>query len=143
MKTSVLVVEDFGPFRDLICSMLKSNPDLRIDCAVGNGVQAVEKAAELQPDLVLLDIGLPGLDGIEAARQIRGLSPRSKIVFVTQEHSAEVVAEALAAGASGYVAKADAGTELLLAVNAVLRQGTFVGKRVQDVVIGLAKDGGF
>lgn len=141
MKTSVLVAEDFEPFRDLLCAMLKSNPDIHIDCAVGNGIQAIEKAAELQPHLVLLDIGLPGLDGIEAARQIRSMSPRSKIIFLTQEYSLEVVTEALATGASGYVVKADAGTELLLAIDAVIHNGTFVGKRFRDLLKAVSADG--
>ena len=83
----------------------------------------------LQPDLILLDIGLPKLDGIEAARRIRELAPRSKILFVSQEHSVEVVQAAFSAGASGYVVKVDVGTELLIAVEAVLRGERFVGSR--------------
>lgn len=96
---------------------------------VSNGLVAVREAQRLQPDLILLDIGLPILNGFEAARQIRTLSPTSKIVFVTQESSADVVQEALNIGASGYVVKADAGRELIAAVTAVLRGERFVGSR--------------
>jgi CheY-like chemotaxis protein len=79
--------------------------------------------------LIVLDIGLPSLNGIEAARRIRKLSPKSKILFVSQESSADVVQEALALGALGYVVKADAGKELLTAVNALVHGDRFVGKR--------------
>ena len=94
-----------------------------------DGLEAVQKAEELQPDLILLDIGLPSLNGIEVARQIRKLSPKSKILFVSQESSADVVQGALGTGAQGYVVKSDAGSELLEGVNAVLRGEQFVGNR--------------
>ena len=94
-----------------------------------DGLEAVQKAEELQPDLILLDIGLPSLNGIEVARQIRKLSPKSKILFVSQESSADVVQEALRLGAHGYVVKIDARRELLEGVNAVLRGEQFVSAR--------------
>jgi DNA-binding NarL/FixJ family response regulator len=124
----VLVVEDFEPFRQFICSKLRENPDLRLICEVADGLEAVRKAEELQPDLLLLDVGLPMLNGIEAARQIRKLAPDSKIVFVSQETSADVLQEAFHLGALGYVAKTDAGIDLLTAVSAALRGETFVSK---------------
>jgi DNA-binding NarL/FixJ family response regulator len=122
----VLVVEDFVPFRRLILSTLASMPDLQVVGEVSNGVEAVQKAVELQPDLILLDIGLPSLNGIEAARQIRELVPESKIIFLTQESSADVVQEALNLGAWAYVVKTEAGSELLTAVKAVLSGKTFL-----------------
>src|SRR5437868_2369562 len=106
----------------MLIATLENNPNIRIICEVADGAQAVEKANELQPDLILLDIGLPSLNGIEAARQISGLSPKSKIIFVTQEISAEVVTEAFEAGASGYVVKTDAARDLCAAVEAVLQR---------------------
>lgn len=96
---------------------------------VSDGSEAVREAQRLQPDLILLDIGLPTLNGLDAARQIRTLFPTSEIVFVTQESSADVVQEALNIGASGYVLKADAERELIAAVTAVLRGDQFVGSR--------------
>jgi DNA-binding NarL/FixJ family response regulator len=125
----VLVVEDSEEFRKFICSTLGERPELQIVGEVPDGLQAIQTAEQLQPDLIVLDIGLPLLDGIEVARQIRGLSPESKILFVSQESSVDVVREALHTGASGYVVKTDAGRELLEAVNAVLRGEQFVGKR--------------
>ena len=90
---------------------------------------AIKLAQALQPDLILLDIGLPKLNGIEAARRIRELVPRSKIIFCSQESSVDIVEAAFSAGASGYVVKVDAGSELLTAVDVVLRGEQFVGRR--------------
>jgi len=123
------VADDFEPFRRFLSSALQFRPDMQVICEVSDGLEAVQKATELQPDLILLDIGLPKLSGIEAARRIRKLSPQSKILFVSQESSAEVVQKALRLGASGYVVKLDAGSELPTAVNAVLRGERFVGSR--------------
>ena len=120
MSMRVLVVEDFAPFRQFVTSTLGKAPDVDVICEVSDGLEAVQKAEELKPDLILLDIGLPTLNGIEAARQIRKLSPESTIVFVSQESSADVVHEALSLGASAYVLKARAAIELLPVVNAVL-----------------------
>ena len=90
----VLVVEDFVPFRQFICSTLAKRGDLEVICEVSDGLEAVQMAEELKPDLILLDIGLPTLNGIEAARQILQLAPESKIIFLSQESSADIVQEA-------------------------------------------------
>src|SRR5580765_3236075 len=128
----VLVVEDFEPFRRFVCSTLTKRPEMQIVAEASDGLEAVQKAEEMQPDLIMLDVGLPTLNGIEVARRIRKLSPRSKILFVSQESSADLVHGALVAGACGYVVKTDAGSELLTAVNVVLRGGQFVGRRFSD-----------
>ena len=125
----VLVVEDYEPIQRFVASILQKQPELQIICKASDGLEAVQKAEELQPDLILLDIGLPSLNGIEVARQIRKLSSKSKILFVSQESSPDVVREALGTGAQGYVLKSDAGSELLEGVNAVLRGEQFVGNR--------------
>jgi len=122
----VLVVDDYEPFRRLACSMLGERPELQIVGEASDGLEAVRRAEELKPDLILLDIGLPTLNGIEAARQIRRLAPESRVIFLTQESSAEVVQEALSLGAWGYVVKARAGTDLLPAMEAVLLGKHFV-----------------
>jgi DNA-binding NarL/FixJ family response regulator len=120
------VVEDFEPFRRLVCSILRKRPEFQVVEEVADGLEAVRRAEELQPELVLLDIGLPSLNGIDVARRIRKLSPKSRILFVSQESSAAVVQEALALGALGYVVKVHAGSELLTAVEAVLQGRQFV-----------------
>ena len=128
----VLVVEDSEPFRNFTRSVLGKRPELQIVREVTDGLQAVQKAEELKPDLILLDFGLPTLNGIEVARRLRTLSPESKILFVSQELSASVVQGALAEGAKGYVLKTDARRELLTAVDAVLRGDKFVGSSLSD-----------
>ncbi len=133
METSsvrVLVVDDYEPFRRFICSTLRRRPELQIVGEASDGLEAVQKAEELQPDLIVLDIGLPSLNGFEAAQRIRKLSPESKILFVSQESSADVVQEALCLGALGYVVKEHAGSELLAAVKAVLEGRQFVSRGV-------------
>jgi DNA-binding NarL/FixJ family response regulator len=102
---------------------------LRSIVEASDGVEAIELAQALQPDLILLDIGIPKLNGIEAARRIRELAPQSKILFVSQESSVDIVQAAFSVGASGYVVKMDAGSELPSAVKAVLRGERFVGSR--------------
>jgi DNA-binding NarL/FixJ family response regulator len=125
----VLVVEDMEPFRRFIVSTLQTRPELQVVGEVSNGLDAVQKAVELHPDLILLDIGLPKVNGIEAAQRIRRLSSKSKILFVSQESSADIVQLVLSSGARGYVVKMDAGRELLPAVDAVLRGEQFVSNR--------------
>ena len=122
----VLVVEDFVAFRQAICSKLGKRGDLQIVCEVSDGLEAVEKAVELKPELIILDIGLSSLNGIEAARQIRALAPQAKILFLSQDSSADVVQEALNLGALGYVFKAYAPRDLLAAVEAVISGKQFV-----------------
>jgi DNA-binding NarL/FixJ family response regulator len=118
----VLVVEDFEPFRRLLFSALQQAPGLQIVGEVSDGLEATRQAERLRPDLILLDIGLPTLNGIEAARRIHKLLPECKILFLSQESSTDVVQEAFNSGAQGYVVKAHAGGELLAALEAV-RQG--------------------
>ncbi len=122
----VLVVDDYKPFRRFVRSTLRKRAALQIIGEASDGPEAVRLAEKLKPDLILLDIGLPSLNGIEAARQIRGVAPESKIIFSTQETSADVVQEALGVGAWGYVVKATADRDLLAAVDAVLLGQHFV-----------------
>jgi CheY-like chemotaxis protein len=124
----VLVVDDFEPFRRLVCSMLGNRSTLQIVGEASDGLEAVRQAEELKPDLILLDIGLPRLNGIEAALQIRKLAPQSKIIFVSQEFSPEMVRAAFRLGAWGYVVKAKAGSDLLAAVESVLLEKHFVNR---------------
>jgi DNA-binding NarL/FixJ family response regulator len=126
MVVRVMVVEDHEPFRRFICSTLDTQAHLQIVGEVNDGLHAVLQAKALQPDLIVLDIGLPGLNGIEAARRIRHLMPEVKIVFLSQESSADVVHEALRIGALGYVIKTSAQDELLEAIETVLQGKQFV-----------------
>lgn len=122
----ILVIDDYEPWRRFITSTLQKRPDLKIVGEGTDGMEAVEKAKELQPDLILLDIGLPKLDGIKAAFKIRACAPRTRILFFTENSSADIAEEALRTGADGYVVKAGAAQELLPAVEAVLHGKRFV-----------------
>ena len=124
----ILLVDDYQPWRRFVCLTLEDHPELQVVGEVSDGLVAVQKAQELQPDLILLDIGLPTLNGIEAARRILQLSPGAKILFVSENHSVDIAIEALRAGGSGYVVKSNAASELLPAVNAVLQGGRFVSR---------------
>jgi len=100
---------------------------LQVICEVADGLEAVQKAKELKPDLILLDIGLPTLNGIEAARQIRKLAPESKIIFLTQESSDDMVETALSLGAWGYVLKCRAASDQSAVVEAAISGVRFAG----------------
>jgi DNA-binding NarL/FixJ family response regulator len=140
MSMRILVVEDFEPFRRLIRSTLGKMRDLQVICEVADGLEAVQKAEELYPDLILLDIGLPRLNGIEAARRICSVAPKSKILFLSQESSADVVQEALSLGAWGYVIKTRAGSELAAAVEAVIQGRRFVSSGLSGHTLTRATD---
>jgi DNA-binding NarL/FixJ family response regulator len=128
----ILVVEDNESFRQFIRSLLGMRAELQIVAEATDGLEAVRKAQELQPDLILLDVGLPHLDGFEAARRICKLALKSKIIFLSQESSSDIVRCALSLGAKGYVAKANAASDLLTAVNAIVQGKMFVSPGLTD-----------
>ena len=121
MRLRVLLVDDFEPWRHFLVLLLREQPELEVIAEVSDGLEALVKAQQLRPDLILLDIGLPKLNGIEVARQLRTVSPDSEVVFISQESSADVVQEALSTGARGYVVKTNA-SDLMTALNAALRR---------------------
>jgi DNA-binding NarL/FixJ family response regulator len=131
MTIRVLVVDDYEDWRNQVRSLLQERPEWQIICEVSDGLEAVQRAEELKPDVILLDIGLPNVNGIEAARRIRQLSPNSKIIFLSQDNSADVVQVALSTGAGGYVYKALSQSDLLPAIDAVLRGEQFVSSNLR------------
>jgi CheY-like chemotaxis protein len=130
-KSRILLVEDFEPFRRFIRMALQRSVDCRIIGEASDGVEAVQKTKELQPDLILLDIGLSNLNGIEVAKRARSLAPHAKILFVSQESSTDMVREALRLGAQGYVHKPRAHNDLLPAIDAVLGGRRFVSSSLE------------
>jgi DNA-binding NarL/FixJ family response regulator len=129
MPLRILVVEDHAPFRRLICAALRRRTEFQtIEAA--DGLEAVQKAEELQPDVILLDINLPKLHGFEVAKQIRRLAPHARLLFMSQESSSDIVRKALGLGAHGYIQKLSAGTDLLPAIDAVLDGQRFVSSRL-------------
>jgi DNA-binding NarL/FixJ family response regulator len=134
----ILVVDDFKEWRHLVVLLLQARPEWQVICEVSDGSEAVQKAEELKPDLVLLDIALPKLNGIEVARQVQQLSPNSKIVFLSTHNSPDLVEVALSSGAHGYVYKGHAKSDLLPAIDAVLQGKQFLstmlrGYKVTDI----------
>ena len=138
----VLLVDDYHAWHRFVATTLQNAGGFQVVREVGDGVEAVQQAEELQPDLVLLDIGLPNMNGLEAARRIRQVSPNAKILFVSENRSEDIVEAALNTGAGGYVLKSDAGSELLPGIRAVLEGKRFIsaslaGKFLLTVVGGI------
>lgn len=137
----ILVVDDYEPWRRFERLTLLVHTELQIIGECSDGDEAIQKAEELKPDLILLDIGLPSLNGIEAARRIRQVSPSSKILFVTENRSPDIAAEALSTGAAGYVVKSNGASELLPAIKAVIEGKQFLSASMAGhflVATGLA-----
>jgi DNA-binding NarL/FixJ family response regulator len=122
----ILVVEDYEPFRRYFCSTLEQRADFQVIGRVSDGLEAIQKGQELQPDLILLDVGLPKVNGLEAAKQVRKLAPLAKILFISQEFSFDMVEAALRVGGSGYVHKLRVQRDFLPAIESVLRGKYFV-----------------
>src|SRR5262245_3912050 len=127
----ILLVEDHEAFRRFIRLGLQDRTELRIIGEVPDGLEAVQLAKELQPDLILLDIGLQGLNGIEAAKRIRTVAPNAKLLFVSLESSSKVVEETLRLGAHGYVHKQRDDRDLLPAIDAALEGRRFVSNELE------------
>lgn len=127
----ILVVDDYAPWRQRVCALLRDYAEVQSISETADGVEAVHKALELNPDLILLDLHLPRLNGIEAAKQILGLAPDATILFVSMNKDADLVREALKTGAMGYVLKIDAGTELWPAIRSVLQKKRYLSRGAQ------------
>jgi len=140
MPIKLLLVDDYQPVRKQICSVLEKRAEFQIIAEAADGLDAIQKAKELQPDLIVLDIGLPKVNGIAAARQIRKVAPKSKILFLSQETDQEIVKACFSMGASGYLVKSDLGEELFEALEAVIQDGRFVSRRLAECIFDDIKD---
>ena len=127
----VLVVDDYEPFRRFVCLALRRRAAEFDLTPASDGLEAVQKAVTLEPDLILLDIGLPKLDGLEVAKRMRSLIPHTRILFVSQESSSEVIQEAFRVGGQGYVRKSSAQSDLMAAIDAVLRGERFTSGELE------------
>jgi DNA-binding NarL/FixJ family response regulator len=133
----ILIVEDFEPWRQFLHSFVQRNPAWQIVGEASDGLEAIEKSREMQPDVIVLDIGLPKLNGIEAARRIRKIAPSARILFFSENCCVEVVQEAFHIGGRGYVVKSDALDELGAALLAVIANQQFVGSRFKNQGLSL------
>lgn len=125
----VLVVEDFDKFRRLLCSLLQDRTDCRIVGEASDGLEAIQKVEELRPDLILLDIGLPTLNGIKVAERVRTMVPHAKVLFISHESSSDIIEETFQVGGQGYIHKARVQIDLLPAIEAARRGEIFVSER--------------
>ena len=141
-KLRILVADDHGLVRRGARAVLQSRPGWRVVGEARNGCEAVEKITDLKPDVAVVDIGMPELDGIEVARQIRDAVPNTKVLILTMDESDQTVRRALDAGARGYLLKADLTECLAKAVKAVSEGKRFLTPQVSEIVLeGLLKTG--
>jgi DNA-binding NarL/FixJ family response regulator len=130
MTIRVLVVDDHEPWRRLVISELLKKPECEIVGEVDDGLEGVDAAARLAPDLILLDVGLPSITGIEVARRILAIVSGIKILFLSAHMAPPIINATLAAGGHGYVLRSDAGDELLAAIETILQGGQFISPRL-------------
>jgi DNA-binding NarL/FixJ family response regulator len=121
----VLIADDQEAIRRRVSSIIKSHANLEVCAEAADGIEAVEKAKKANPDLIVLDITMPGINGLDAARRIKEFAPDTPIVILTVHKSKQLIDEAQKIGVNGYVTKAEAGQNLLKAVDAVLQNQTF------------------
>jgi DNA-binding NarL/FixJ family response regulator len=131
----ILIAEDHEVARQGIRALLESHPGWEVSAEARDGREAVEFAESIRPDLVVLDIGMPNLNGLEAARQILAASPNVPILILTMHDSDQVVREVLRAGARGFLLKSDAGRDLVAAVEALEMNRTFFTTKVSQMVL--------
>jgi len=124
----VLVVDDYEKWRSFARATIEKQDGLEVIGEISDGLQVLQHAQRLQPELIILDIGIPTINGIEVARRIRESTSKAKILFLTENRSPEIAEKALSTGANGYVVKSDAGRELLPAIKAVLEGKRFISK---------------
>ena len=136
----ILVVDDYEAWRKRIRAILEPWPELDVIGEASDGLEALQKAEELRPDIILLDIGIPRLNGIETGHRLSQLVPTAKVLFVTQENDPEVIKATFSSGTCGYVIKTDAGSELVPAIQAVLRGDRFIRSRIAGLTL---RTGGF
>src|SRR5258707_3133136 len=135
MKLRILIADDHEVVRRGLCTLLQSHEGWEICGEANDGREAVEKAKQVKPDVVILDVGMPNLNGLAAARQLIQQNPQQKVIVLTITDSDQVIREALDAGARGFVLKSDAARDLVSAVEALQRKRMFFTPRVNDLVL--------
>jgi DNA-binding NarL/FixJ family response regulator len=141
MVIRVLLADDHGVLRDGVRRLLEADGGMEVVAVVDTGREAVEKAAQLSPDVVVMDVTMPELNGIEATRAIVTRAPATGVVILSMHSSAKVIRQALLAGARGYVLKESAGDEVVRAVHAVATGRHFMGDGVRDKLLGEYPEG--
>jgi DNA-binding NarL/FixJ family response regulator len=137
----ILIADDHEIIKRGLRALLESKPEWTVVAEASNGREAVEQAERHKPDVAVLDISMPELSGLKAARRVHKVSPETEVLFLTVHNSAQMVQEALDAGGRGYVLKADVGNDLLAAVEAVLKHKAFISAGISGVYFPLSADG--
>jgi DNA-binding NarL/FixJ family response regulator len=127
----ILVVDDSPDWQRFLLAKFESHCDLKIIAVASDGLEGVQKATELQPDLMLMDLNLPVMNGFDATRRIREVSPNTKVLFLTQNASRDLVSAAFEAGACGYIVKSDSGADLVTGIKAVVENKQFVSRSLR------------
>ncbi|HEY0713881.1 MAG TPA: response regulator transcription factor [Polyangia bacterium] len=138
----ILIADDHEVVRRGLRALIETKPDWQVVAEAANGREAVDQVVQLAPNIVLMDLAMPELNGIEATRKIKEVAPRTDVLILSAKHSETLVAEALAAGARGFAVKSDAGQELLVAVESLSEGRPFFSARVGDFVVQRYADGG-
>ena len=128
----ILVVDDFLPWQQFVQGMLESESDLKIIASATNGLEAVQKAVDLRPAIILMDVDLPKVNGFEATRQIRMRSPASQILFLSERRGRDLIEAAFQAGGCGYILKSDAYSDLLTGIRAILHGQKYISHSLID-----------
>ncbi len=134
-QVRIIIADDHEIVRRGLRSLLESQPGWQVVAEAGSGREAVDKVKELQPNVAVLDIGMPEMNGLEATRNIIRISPQTQVLVLTMHETEQVVRDVLDAGARGYVLKSDAGRDLVSAVDALSQHRTFFSSRISDMLL--------
>lgn len=135
MSTSILLVDDHAIIRQGLCSLLEKQPDIEVIAEANNGRKALELVQQLMPDIVIMDVTMPGLNGIEATRQIYNQLPQVKVIALSIHSNRRFISDMLRAGAAGYILKECLFDELVQAIQAVAAGDTYLSPRITGVVV--------
>jgi DNA-binding NarL/FixJ family response regulator len=132
MPITILVVEDFFKWQEEIRKILEFQCDLNVVATAACGLEAIQRAQELKPNIILMDVNLPDMNGFEVLRHIHESSPVSKVLFLSEERGLEFIKAAFKVGGSGYILKSDSQTDLLTGIRAILRGEQFISRSLAD-----------
>lgn len=135
MAIRILLADDHRIFRESLCNLLEQEEDMEVIAQAEDGRAVVEQTLKLLPDVVIMDIGMPGLNGVEATRQIMAGASKAKVIGLSMHSDRRFVAETLRAGACGYLLKDSASGELIRAIHTVMKRGTYLPPSLTDVVV--------
>jgi DNA-binding NarL/FixJ family response regulator len=135
MPLNILIADDHEVVRQGVRKIIESEPDWTVCAEAGNGTEAVARTLELRPDVVVMDLGMAEMNGLEATRQILQAAPKTRVLILTMHQSEALMRDVLEAGARGYMLKSDAGRDLVAAVQALSDQKTFFTPKITELVV--------